>query len=248
MILRSFVTAFRTLTIIALPGRDTERFHQSLLFFPLVGAVLGFLHLLICQILGFISIGSIPLSGIFLCGANYILTGALHLDGFADTADAFGTVRDREKTLQILKDPHLGTYGVTAIVFLILWRVVIYQSLIESRNIIWIIPCLAFSRAIQGILLCILPYARNNTGKAFVFSGKPWYSVFLLIEIILIGVVFSFYYGFSAAFLPIIAGLAFIIPVVGVYLHRIKGITGDGIGASSELFELGFLTATVLLF
>lgn len=189
----------------------------------------------------------LALSGVILCITNYVLNGALHLDGFADTADAFGTVRDREKTLQILKDPHLGTYGVAAIVLLILWRVVLYQSLAEKNSLIWVIPCLALSRAVQGILLCTLPYARDKSGKAFVFSGKPLYGLFLLIEILVTGAILYYYKGASLSVLPFLSGILFIIPAIGLYLYRINGITGDGVGASSELFELGFLTATIVI-
>ncbi len=241
-----FVIALRTLTIIPVPGRDTDRFHQALLFFPLVGGILGLFHLLTFRLLS-LSAELLSLSGVILCTTNYLLNGALHLDGFADTADAFGTVRDREKTLQILKDPHLGTYGVAAIVLFILWRVVLYQSLAEKNSLIWVIPCLAFSRTVQGILLCTLPYARDKSGKAFVFSGKPIYGLFLLIEILVIGTIIFFYKGAFLSVLPLLCGFLFIIPVISLYLHRINGITGDGVGASSELFELGFLTATIVI-
>jgi adenosylcobinamide-GDP ribazoletransferase len=245
MLLRPFVTAIRTLTIIPLPGKDTERFHLALLFFPLVGGVLGLIHLLIFRLLS-LSAELTPLYGVILCMTNYLLSGALHLDGFADTADAFGTVRNREKTLQILKDCHLGTYGVASVVFLILWRVVLYQTLAEESRLLWIVPCLAFSRTIQAILLCTLPYARDISGKAFVFCGKPVYAFFLFLEMIVIEVL-TYLYSDLKSFLPLIVGLLFIIPVVSLYLFRVKGITGDGVGASSELFELGFLTATMFL-
>ncbi len=245
MFLSPLVTALRTLTIIPLPGKDKDHFHQALLFFPLVGGMIGLIHLLILRLLS-LSTELIPLYGVILCITNYLLSGALHLDGFADTADAFGTVRSREKTLQILKDCHLGTYGVASVVFVILWRVMLYQSLAEESKLIWIIPCLAFSRTIQGILLCTLPYARDNTGKAFVFCGKPLFALFLFLEMIVIGIFIYFYSDFKS-FIPFIVGLLFIIPAISLYLYRIKGITGDGVGACSELFELGFLTATMVI-
>lgn len=246
MLLSPFVTAIRTLTIIPLPGKDTQHFHRALLFFPLVGGIIGLIHLLIFKLLS-VSTELIPLSGVILCITNYLLSGALHLDGFADTADAFGTVHSRERTLQILKDCHLGTYGVASVVFLILWRVILYKSLAEESKLIWIVPCLAFSRTIQGILLCTLPYARDKTGKAFVFCGKPIFAVFLFLEMIVIGILIYFYSDVKS-FLPFMVGLLFILPAISLYLYRIKGITGDGVGACSELFELGFLTATMVIF
>lgn len=245
MLLSPFVTALRTLTIIPVPSKDTERFHRALLFFPLVGGVLGLFHLLIFRLLS-LSTELIPLSGVILCITNYLLSGALHLDGFADTADAFGTVRSREKTLQILKDCHLGTYGVASVVFLILWRVTLYQSLAEESKLIWLVPCLAFSRIIQGFLLCTLPYARDKSGKAFIFCGKPVYAIFLFLEMIVIGILVYFYSDLKSL-IPLMVGLLFITPAICLYLYRVKGITGDGVGACSELFELGFLTATMVI-
>ena len=242
MLLRPFVTAIRTLTIIPLPGKDTERFHLALLFFPLVGGVLGLIHLLIFRLLS-LSAELTPLYGVILCMTNYLLSGALHLDGFADTADAFGTVRNREKTLQILKDCHLGTYGVASVVFLILWRVVLYQTLAEESRLLWIVPCLhfpgRFRRSYYALSLCP-QYIR----KAFVSVENrfmPFSFEMIVIEVL------TYLYSDLKSFLPLIVGLLFIIPVVSLYLFRVKGITGDGVGASSELFELGFLTATMFL-
>lgn len=246
MILSPIVTALRTLSVIPVPGKDTDKYHFALPFFPIVGIILAFLQIIIFWLLESISSSLLPLAGIILCTANYVLTGALHLDGFADTADAFGNRHSREKTLLILKDSHLGTYGVAAVAFLILLRVSLYQSLAINSKILWMIPCFGFSRLLQAILLCILPYARGNTGKAFVFSGKPSFAIILIIELVIMSTILCFYTNSFLSLLPVITGLAFAASVVTLYLQRIYGITGDGIGASSELFEVGFLTAVMI--
>lgn len=246
MVVNSIITAFRTLTIIPLPGKYTRQCHQSMLFFCIVGIALGFLHLAVYQ--AFSSLTNIlPLIGLILSALNYMLTGALHLDGMADTADAFGIRRERQRTLDILKDSHLGTFGVTAIVFIVLWRVIVYQSLVEHERFLVIIPCMALSRTVQGILLSILPYARDNTGKAFAFSGKPVYGIFLFLELIVLQTIFYLYSGSVLSILPTLVGLLFTVPVALIYLQRIQGITGDGIGASNEVFELTFLTAAMVI-
>lgn len=244
---KPFLTALRTLTVFPLPGKDTTKFHWALPFFPLVGIVLGSLQVFTFILLPLISVKLIPLAGLLVCFLNYLLTGALHLDGLADTADAFGVVRKREKILLILKDSHLGTFGVSAIVFMLLWRVSVYTILADKKTFLWLLPCFALSRTFQGILLCLLPYARDNSGKAFVFTGKPAFSVILIAEFFIFSIIMLIYQRFTYSLIPPMVGLLCTTPVIYLYLRRIQGITGDGIGAASELFEVGYLTAVLTI-
>jgi cobalamin synthase len=138
--------AIRTLTIIPIPGKDPERKFLALPWFPLIGAGIGLLHVSGNYLFTLLPAKTPTLEAVFLCALNYIITGALHLDGLADTADAFGTLRTREKTLLILKDPHMGTFGVAALVFAILWRTLVYQLLIDQNGLFWIVYAMVFSR------------------------------------------------------------------------------------------------------
>jgi adenosylcobinamide-GDP ribazoletransferase len=240
--------AIRTLTIIPIPGKDPERKFLALPWFPLIGAGIGLLHVSGNYLFTLLPAKTPTLEAVFLCALNYIITGALHLDGLADTADAFGTPRTREKTLLILKDPHMGTFGVAALVFAILWRTLVYQLLIDQNGLFWIVYAMVFSRIIQGLLLNVLPYARDQSGKAFIFSGKPVMALIMGLELIGSIVLLS-YFEFANRQTLLIAvsiGTICILPVCVSYLRRLKGITGDGIGASNELFELGFLTAALI--
>jgi len=115
------VTAFRTLTILPVPGRDAGEMASSLPWFPVVGGVLGSLFAALALVTNELSGGHWPggAAAAALAG-GIVLTRAIHLDGLADWADGFGGGGDRKKTLAIMKDSATGVFGVTAIVAVLL--------------------------------------------------------------------------------------------------------------------------------
>ena len=243
--IKPIVTAFRTLTIVPVPGKDTDPLYRSLPWFTLVGIFCWLIHLLAFDFLKHLPPNLFRFGGLTLCGLNYAITGAMHLDGLADTADAFGTKHDKESTLRILKDSHTGVFGTSAVVFAILWRVTVYQQLIEGNALIWILYALVFSRLIQGLLLSLLPYGRDNQGKAFPFSGPSSTALILGLEMLLSGTAAWRMSGAETLLISSAAGSIGVFLIVSMFLKRLGGITGDGVGASSELFELLFLTGAV---
>lgn len=187
----------------------------------------------------------------FAVGARLLLTGALHEDGLADFADGFGGGNSRERILAIMKDSHIGTYGVLGLIF--------YAGLLT--NTLKIIPLTAtpllllcgdiYAKACSSIIIRQLPYARTiEQSKAHVIY-EPWYGKAALYHLLrcLICVLpavmllyektgLTFFWAFIAP--PVIEILLF-------YLmkRRIQGYTGDCCGATFLLSELGFyLTAT----
>ena len=125
-LIRVFVTALRTLTIIPVPGKDTDKFYLSIIFFPFIGAFLGAVYFGLNYLLETFMPQLALLNAGFLLLALTVLTGALHADGLADTADAFFSRKPKEKTLEILKDSRLGTFGTAALVFDFLLKFILY--------------------------------------------------------------------------------------------------------------------------
>ena len=95
------VTAIRTLTIVPVPGRDSANPASALPVFPLVGAALGILLYCTATGLSLLFPGRALIGGLLVTAIAILITGALHLDGFADVADAFGCGRRRERILEI---------------------------------------------------------------------------------------------------------------------------------------------------
>lgn len=139
MTLSGLLSAIRTLTIIPIPGSETEKPYQALPWFVLVGAGLGLFHYSAAVAILYFSPGFKPLVGIFLVAGNYLLSGGMHLDGLADSADALGTPHSSEKTLAILKDPHIGSFGTIALCLTVMWRILVYQQLSAHNGLLWLV-------------------------------------------------------------------------------------------------------------
>ncbi len=241
-----FLAAVRTLTSIPVGGPDTDRRYRAVPWFLAAGVLLGSLHYLWAwTILRYVP-ALLPLAGLALVVVNCVTTGCLHLDGLADTADAFGNPHSREKTLEILKDPRKGSFGVAAIVVALLWRVSVYQSIVSMNGLWWFVVALGLSRILQGVMLQLLPYARGTEGKASGYRGPPWVAALLVVECAAVLAASSWRLGTNATLVATGVGMLLMLPIVLAYVRRVGGITGDCVGAASEVFELGFLAAVMV--
>jgi adenosylcobinamide-GDP ribazoletransferase len=233
--MRGLITAIRTLSVIPVRGRDAEHFSDSLLWFPLVGMLLG--ALLWATGLAWIrAVGTEWPGGgaMTLVVAEILLTRALHLDGLADWADAVGGARDREGRLRIMRDPHLGSFGVVALVTDLLAKWVVMRNLLFSGSLLCIVPVFIVSRAMMAALMARLPYARPGEGMARPFlegvsRGQgiaiPVLSLCLCLFFGPLGIVLYLAGWITAGFL----GLSF--------KRTFGGITGDLLGTTNEVVE-----------
>ena len=242
---RGLVSAIRTLTIVPVLGSEPQNRTAALPWFAVAGAVIGFVQFGFAESMRFAPASIMPLAGIFLTVINYALTGGLHLDGLADTADAFGIRHSRDKTLVIMKDPHIGSFGVGALVIVLLWRVIVYQEIAIRHAAIWIVFPIIFSRLLQALMLCRLPYARGTEGKAHGFRGTISMTIVLTAQAAALSVILWQMGGMRLAVVSTLCGLGVVVPLVATSLRRIGGITGDVAGAVTELFECAFLTGVI---
>ena len=168
--------------------------------------------------------------------AFVVLTGAMHEDGFGDACDGMGVPGPREKVLQVLKDPQMGTFGVIGILFSLGMRYTFWSALPATHW--WYIPLTeAMSRVAIPLWSWLRPYARKEgPSKADYLreadsTGIPW---------ILWGAVSSITAG-SAFYLLQVQGLAGLLAAgvasalpIYVYHRKIGGVTGDVLGASQQ--------------
>jgi adenosylcobinamide-GDP ribazoletransferase len=248
--LEPFVTAFRTLTILPAPGKETDEFPLSIMGFPLVGLLLGGIVWAFYYISRLLAARMIPLFVLPALATESLVTGALHLDGLGDCADAFPGRRDRQRILDILKDSRMGTFGVCAIVFDLLFKFVLWRFWFEQAAIRIIIMSLVLSRTMQGCLLVIMPNAREE-GIASAFAGNH-----LLRHKLLAGATVAVVGALSIPFFPnwmaavvLWLSAALVTLLWALYCRKkIGGITGDCLGALNELVEVIVLLSAAMVF
>lgn len=195
----------------------------------LIGALLSFTYLAATLIF------SPSVAAVVLIAASLFLTGALHLDGLADCADAFYGKRSRSATLRILKDPRIGTMGGAAIGLSLLARYAALSSL-PSLFVLAGLPVISmFSRTAVVLAMRVLPYVRTRTG---ILPTRPSLSPGLIVLAVLVTAA-------SVLLLPIPLLAAFLALAVfwRISWNRIGGCTGDVLGASIEIAEIAALVA-----
>lgn len=150
---------FLTRLPVRLPGLPTEQENgRSLLWYPFVGLLIGGLLLLGYAVTSGVAVS---LQAALLLSIWVWLSGGLHLDGLADTADAWvGGYGDRERTLAIMKDPACGPIGVISLVLLLLLKWAALMALLEAGQ--WLVLLLApwLGRWVLPLLLFTTPYVR----------------------------------------------------------------------------------------
>ena len=230
------------LTRIPMPSRlyDTESLARSAIFFPLVGAVVGsgaaLLHLLTSPHL------ARPAAAFLVLLYLVLVTGGLHEDGLADAADGFGGGRSREKILAIMRDSRIGSYGGLALVFSVLGRLVLLASMPLAQVPYFLITASVLCRWTILPLSYFLASARDAGNSEMEGQGAR-IARRISRGTLIGGTVFSF--AIAAVLLRERAATA-ILSAIAVawftglyYRRRIGGVTGDCLGASVQLAELG---------
>ncbi len=222
---------------------DAEVFNRSLLWYPVVGLAIGLLLQLLVLVLPYHTFGFFN-AALVLC-AWVFLTGALHLDGLADVADAWvGGMGDRQRTLDIMKDPRSGPMAVVVLLLTLLLKLAALAVLFRYAyaSYIWVVPVIARSAILPAFLW--LPYVRRQGLGSFLTeqSGSLVGGV-LLVDAVLLWL-----------FMPGMLWLVWLLVAAAVFLlwrrtmlERLQGFTGDSVGALVELIETILLVAAVLL-
>ncbi|MFH1190715.1 MAG: adenosylcobinamide-GDP ribazoletransferase [Candidatus Omnitrophota bacterium] len=236
--MRSFLIALQFLTIFPVKIKSeikNEDFGLSLLYFPFVGLAIGLVLSSSAILFSFLPVLA---KAALILTVSVIITGGIHLDGFADTCDGFYGNKPKEKILEIMRDSHIGAMGAMGLILLMLLK---FSLIVNLQGVIlWkvLIEMAVFSRWSQ-VLACGITYSARQEGKAKYFIE------YLDKKILILGGIFTF-----TLFL-LMAGLKgvflFMLPFLCVLLftryikRKIGGMTGDTIGAISEIAEVSVL-------
>jgi adenosylcobinamide-GDP ribazoletransferase len=245
---RGLVTAIRTLTSFPMPGRDAANMAGALPWFPVVGLLLGLALYWLSILLGYDRDGRWP-SGmaVLLVVVGTVFTRGLHLDGLSDWADGFWGGKDRESTLRIMKDPHAGAFGVVAIVGMLLAKYACFAELIRVGFQPWIVAALVLSRTAQVWLACWLPYARAEGGKAapFVQGARQMHKA--LATALAAVLLTAWFRADNWLWVPALVVAWLLARGMAMWSRaRIHGVTGDVLGATSEIVETSILALGVM--
>lgn len=242
--MKHFMLALQFLTVLPVKiSSDIKEadYGKSLLFFPLAGLIIGGLICAPLFVFAFLP-AMVRAAGILIL--SVFITGALHLDGFADTCDGFYASRTQAEALRIMRDPHCGVMAVVGVVCLLLFEFALLTNL--SVSILWktLLLMYAFSRWAMAFACYGSVYPRSE-GKAKFFIENAHFqdiacggiSVFLLF--LLLG-------GLSGI---MVFGLAFIFVILfkKYAQKKIGGLSGDTLGATGELAQASVLFFAFLI-
>ena len=215
-------------------------------WFPLIGGLLGAATALMAWTMTAVMKLPDALTAALIVGFGAWATGAIHLDGLADTADGFGGGRDREGVLRIMRDPPIGSYGAAALILVIGVKVAAIAALLDRGAALpFFVAAPAISRWTISALAAWLPCARSEGGLGKAVTQERdtvglvvATAVTALIAIAALRADALIVWAFAVLIAAWIARTA---------RQRIGGVTGDVFGAGVELTETSVLLCGVLL-
>ena len=235
--MKGFILALQFLTRVPMPRvqADHDDFARSMRSFPAAGLVVG------------LAVAGAAWAGMWIeawsgaLGALVIwvgITGALHLDGLSDLADASGAAhKDRERLLAVLADPHVGSFGVVAIVLQLIAKLVLLHALIDARLLAPLIFVPFAARIGPLVWARWLPPLHAGLAARFVAVVR-WQDIMGWFALL----------AASALLAPAILATPLLIGGWWLWLrHRLGGVSGDCHGAGIELVETGLLVALVIV-
>ena len=254
-LLYSLAIAISMYSRIPVPTVDwnEKNMKYAMCFFPVVGGITGLLKAGAGYlILEYTSFGKLFFEAVMTL-IPVLVTGGIHLDGYADTIDALSSYGDREKKLQILKDPHTGAF---AVIGLCVYFVAVLALWSEAE--LWMLPMAAciypFSRSLSGISVVSFQAAKNSGLLRTFQDGAQKMRVRIVLIICALACAGAvLYLGWSgksgSAAAPVLVIAAALL--VFVYYYRMSrkqfgGTTGDLAGYFLQVCELAMLAAIVL--
>ncbi len=254
-VIKSIGSSFSLYSRIPIPNAvwKGEKPKYTLGFFPWVGAVIGVGEYLLYR---FLPVSGVPLA---LCMAvlPLILTGGIHVDGFMDTSDAFHSYGDKQKKLEILKDPHIGAFAVIRVLILaalyLAGLLVLTETTgspeIQKEAVLIFAGSFILGRSASGCLMVLLPPAKKDGMAAEIKkdSARRGNCVLLFLQggaVIIAGLIIS-------PLLMTASVMALFLVTARFLFHHVaelEGITGDLAGWYLTVSECAMLLMTVAVY
>lgn len=238
---RSAAAALAFLTIVPTGRSSPEDMARGAAFFPVVGAGLG-------AAVGAVAVGlagplpSLAAATVALA-LGTLLTGGLHLDALADTADALGA-GSPSRALEVMRDPRIGSFGAAALTLDLLAKASALAALAADwEAVLAALAAAAAARATAPALGVVLPPARADGSGALLTRGRPAAAAIAIAIGVIAAIAATGWVG-----LAILATVAAVAVAVGLVASvRFGGVTGDVLGCAIELGETAALLTAVAL-
>jgi adenosylcobinamide-GDP ribazoletransferase len=216
-------------------------------WFPLVGLIIGGILAGLNWLMGFILPASV--ANALLIVALVILTGAMHLDGFADTCDGIAGHKPVEERWRVMHDSRTGAFGVVGVVLLLLVKYVALNNIPTEYLTVTLVFMPVVSRWAMVYAIFTFPYARpEGLGKAYKAATRwPQFTIATVITLVLVAVVL--FRWLSVIGMLVFFGIWIFTTLLALYFkHKFAGLTGDTYGAINEVAEVITLILIVLLY
>ncbi len=226
-------TSFLTILPVAIDSANESDVAASMAWFPLIGVAMGIVFALEDYALAFV-LGHALRSAIIVL-SMVVLSGAVHLDGLADTADALGGGRDRIRALEILRDSRIGAFGAIALFFVLGLKVLSLAGLSGRSRLAALILAPTLARWALVAVSYKMDYLRTDGAGSSMLGRQNERNLAISSAIAIL------------AMIPFISGkviVTYLIAVIATvamrsfYRRWLRGITGDLIGACGELVEV----------
>ena len=237
------------LSFLTIFGRGRRPDPRQQFWFPLVGAAIGAAVGLVWW--GASQFWNFPISGGIALVADLVITGLLHMDGLADSADGLLAPMDRPRRLAVMKQPDVGAFGVVTIAAVLLMRFATLGSLaLHGPKVVAALAGLwALSRGVMVIAMNVMPYARADGGLASAFGGDEHagasarLAVVGVITLVLAVAGLTIGRGLGGGLVTVAAGVVGAGLVLVLAQRRLGGYTGDVLGAAGVMAEVAGLLA-----
>lgn len=240
-----FLTALQFLTIIPIPWRrevQAEELGRSAGYFPVIGIIIGIILVGVNWLFGLI----LPpmVANALLLVFLVVISGAMHLDGFADTCDGIAVHKTVEDRWQVMHDSRAGAFGIVGIVLLLLVKYVSLNNIPGALLMMTLVLMPVVSRWAMVYVIFTYPYARSSgLGKAFK-QGTTWprFTIATIITTVVAGILAQSI-GLALMFLIWVITMA----TATYFKSKFSGLTGDNYGAINEVAEVSVLILINLL-
>lgn len=224
------LSALAFLTVV--PG-DHGPDERTLRWFPLVGAGIGGVLALVWTVAA--ELWTPGVAAILVVATDLVLTGMLHVDGLADTADGLLPHLDRPRRLDVMRTPDVGAFALAVVPTVLLARwAALASDRIEPEALIavW-----AASRTLMAVAPAVVPYARESgLASPFVRGARRWFGVWLVPVAVLLAAAHQL-----TGLVALVVGLAVGCGTLALARRRVGGFTGDVLGAAAVLAETALL-------
>lgn len=203
-----------------------KNIRYSVFFLPVVGLIIGGISGIVYFLL---ARHNLMIGSFITLLSSIILTGGLHLDGLSDTVDGFLSNRDKDRTLEIMKDSRVGAFGVLSIVLIILFKFILIYSL-ENLPLVLILSFVNSRIASAWIISSKKPARQSGLGKMFSDSKPKTLVIISMIIYAILLIVISPKY-----IIPLLISILLAEYISYISYKKIDGLTGDLYGAIIEL-------------